>query len=97
MRPGLDNPGVKDDVRKVTLGMDKRYTLEAAEKLRSTEIPILFPWAPRDWLFPIKNAERLASEVPDGKVVEIPDAKTFVPFDQPQRVAEEIAAFSAAA
>ncbi len=97
MRPGLDNPGVKDDVRKVTLGMDKRYTLEAAEKLRDADIPILLAWARDDWLFPLKGAERLASDARDARIVEIPDAKTFVPVDQPQRVAEEIAAFAAPA
>ena len=97
MRPGLDNPGVRDDVGKFTVGMDKRYTLEAAEKLRHTDIPVLLAWAPGDWLFPIEAAERLASEVPNGRIVEIADAKTFVPVDQPQRVAEEIEAFAAAA
>ena len=94
MRPGLDDPGVKHDVKKVTAGMNKRYTLEAAEKLRSSELPILLAWAPGDRFFPIKYAERLASDTPNARIVEIPDAKTFVPVDQPQRVAEEIAAFA---
>jgi pimeloyl-ACP methyl ester carboxylesterase len=97
MRPGLDNPGIRDDVRKVTLGMDKRYTLEAAEKLRDVDIPILFAWSPDDWLFPIKGAQRLASDARDARIVEIPGAKTFVPIDEPQRVADEIAAFAAPA
>jgi pimeloyl-ACP methyl ester carboxylesterase len=97
MRPGLDNPGVKHDARKVTVGMDKRYTLEAAAKLRATELPVLLAWAPGDRFFPIKYAERLASETPNARIVEIPDAKTFVPIDRPDRVAEEIAAFAAPA
>ncbi len=33
MAPGLSDPGVKRDTKKVTVGMNKRYTLEAAEKL----------------------------------------------------------------
>jgi pimeloyl-ACP methyl ester carboxylesterase len=94
MRPGLDNPGVKHDARKVTVGMNKRYTLEAAEKLRTAELPILLAWAPGDRFFPIRYAERLAADTPDARIVEIPDARTFVPVDQPQRVAEEIAAFA---
>ncbi len=94
MRPGLDNPGIKHDVRKVTTGMNKRYTLEAAEKLRSSELPILLAWAPGDRFFPLKYAERLASDTPNARITQIPDAKTFVPVDQPQRVAEEIAAFA---
>jgi pimeloyl-ACP methyl ester carboxylesterase len=93
LEPGLNDPGVKRDLKKVTTGMNKRYTLEAAEKLRTQELPILLAWAPRDRFFPLKYAERLAGEVPNAKIVEIEDAATFVPLDQPQRVAEEIAAF----
>jgi hypothetical protein len=31
--------------------------------------------------------------VPNAKLVEIPDSRTFVPIDQPQRLADEIAGF----
>ncbi|HEX7246083.1 MAG TPA: alpha/beta hydrolase [Solirubrobacterales bacterium] len=96
MAPGLHDPGVKRDARKVTAGMNKRYTLEAAEKLRGTELPILLTWAPGDRFFPIKYAQRLAAET-GARIVEIPDAKTFVPLDQPGRLAEEIAAFAGTA
>lgn len=95
MQPGLHDPAVKRDVKKVTTGMNKRYTLEAAEKLRDSELPILLTWAPGDKLFPLKYAQRLAGEVPNARIVEIPDAATFVPLDQPQRLADEIAAFTA--
>jgi pimeloyl-ACP methyl ester carboxylesterase len=94
MRPGLEDSGIRRDLRKVTIGLDKRYTLEAAERLRGTELPILFAWAPGDRFFPISYAERLAAEVGNAKLATIADAKTFVPLDQPQRVAEEIAEFA---
>ncbi len=97
MEPGLHNPDVKRDLKKVTIGMNKRYTLEAAEKLRSSELPILLAWAPGDRVFPLKYAERLAADTPNARIVQIPDSKTFVPFDQPQRVADEIAGFAASA
>jgi pimeloyl-ACP methyl ester carboxylesterase len=93
MEPGLNDPGVRRDLKKVTIGMNKRYTLEAAEKLRSSHIPVLLAWAPKDRVFPLKFAERLAGEVPNARIVEIPDAGTFVPLDQPERVADEIASF----
>ncbi len=93
MAPGLSDPGVKHDAKKVTAGMNKRYTLEAAEKLSGSELPLLLTWAPGDKFFPISYAERLAREMPNARLVEIPDAKTFVPLDQPQRLAEEIAKF----
>jgi pimeloyl-ACP methyl ester carboxylesterase len=94
MHPGLHDPGVKRDAKKVTAGMNKRYTLEAAEKLRSSDLPILLTWAPGDRFFPLKYAQRLQAETPNTRLVEIPNSATFVPLDQPQLLADEIAAFA---
>jgi pimeloyl-ACP methyl ester carboxylesterase len=93
MAPSLNDPAIKRDAAKVTAGMNKRYTLEAAEKLSNSELPVLLTWAPGDKFFPIKYAERLAQETPNARIVEIPDASTFVALDQPQRLADEIASF----
>jgi pimeloyl-ACP methyl ester carboxylesterase len=93
MRPATQNSDVMRDAKKVTAGMNKRHTLAAAAKLRTSEVPLRLLWAPGDKYFPVKYAERLAGEVPNSEIVQIPDAKTFVPLDQPQRVADEIAAF----
>ncbi len=94
MDPGLNDKGVRHDLKKVTAGMNKRYTLEAAKELRGSRLPILFTWAPGDRLFPISGAERLAAEAGNARVVEIADAGTFVALDQPQRLSEEIASFA---
>lgn len=90
------DPAVRRDAKKFTVGMNKRYTLEAAEKLRGSELPILLAWAPGDRFFPISYAERLASEAGNAKLVRVPDAGTFVPLDQPQLLADEFAAFAGA-
>src|SRR4249920_2093759 len=92
MAPALHDPAIKRDVKKVTTGMNKRYTLEAAEKLRGTDLPILLAWAPGDRFFPMKYPRRLVDEA-GARIVEIPDSRTFVPLDQPGRLADEIAAF----
>jgi pimeloyl-ACP methyl ester carboxylesterase len=93
MRPSLSDPGVKHDATKVTAGMNKRYTLEAAERLSESELPLLLAWAPGDKFFPISYAERLEKETPNARLVKIPDASTFVALDQPARLADEIATF----
>jgi pimeloyl-ACP methyl ester carboxylesterase len=93
MEPATSDSGVMRDTKKVTAGMNKRHTLAAAKKLQTAEIPLRLLWAPGDRFFPIKYAERLAAEVPISQLVQIPDAKTFVPLDQPQRVADELADF----
>jgi pimeloyl-ACP methyl ester carboxylesterase len=95
MASATEDSGVMRDAKKVTAGMNKRHTLAAAEKLRSSELPLLLLWAPGDRFFPLSYAERLAAEVPDARIVEVPEAGTFVPLDQPAAVADGIAAFVA--
>lgn len=90
--------GVRRDLGKVTAGMNSSYTLAAAEALRGTRLPILLAWAPGDRFFPIAYAERLAAAAPDrARLVEIEGAKSFVPLDQPARLAAEIAQFAGTA
>jgi pimeloyl-ACP methyl ester carboxylesterase len=93
MRPATQDSGVMHDTKKVTAGMNKRHTLAAAKMLQTSNIPLRLHWAPGDKFFPIKYAERLASEVPNSQIVKIENAKTFLPLDQPQQVADEIANF----
>jgi pimeloyl-ACP methyl ester carboxylesterase len=95
MEPAKSDRAILRDAGKVTAGMNKRYTLAAAEKLRSSDLPIRLLWAPGDKYFPISYAERLAGEAKHATLVPIPDASTFVALDQPRLVADEIAEFAA--
>ena len=92
--PGRRSAGVRRDLAKVFATVDARYTLEAAEKLRGFDKPVLLAWGGDDKLFPLEYAERFAREVPDGRVEVIPDSYTFVPQDQPEALAEAIRAFA---
>lgn len=94
MEPAKTDSGVLRDAGKVTAGMNKRYTLAAAEKLRGSQLPIRLLWAPGDKYFPLRYAERLAGEAGNAELRTIEDAKTFVPLDQPQQIADEIADFA---
>jgi pimeloyl-ACP methyl ester carboxylesterase len=94
MEPAKTDRAILRDAGKVTAGMNKRHTLAAAEKLRSSDLPIRLLWAPGDKYFPISYAERLVNEAKNASLEPIPDASTFVSLDQPQRVAEEIAEFA---
>jgi pimeloyl-ACP methyl ester carboxylesterase len=94
MAPSLSDPAIKRDARKFTLGMHKRHTLAAAERFGELEIPVLLAWAPDDRFFELGDAERLARDIPDARLETIPDAKTFVALDQPERLAELVAGFA---
>ena len=85
--------GVRRDTQKLLAGLDKRYTLEAAEALRRFDRPALIAWSREDKFFPPRHAERLAELLPDARLEWIEDSYTFSPEDQPQRVAALIAEF----
>jgi pimeloyl-ACP methyl ester carboxylesterase len=93
-KPATTDKGVLRDLGKVTRGMNKEHTLAAAESLSGSEFPLLLAWAPDDRFFPLRYAERLAAEIGGAKLVRIPDSGTFVPLDQPVRLAAEIADFA---
>ena len=93
VRPGLEDAGVRRDTRKFIQGISPSQTIRAASDLERFDAPTLFAWAPEDRWFRVADAERLAASMPDARVERIADAKTFVPLDQPERLAELITAF----
>jgi pimeloyl-ACP methyl ester carboxylesterase len=93
VRAALASRASRRDAMKVLRGIDSRQTLDAAEKLRTFGRPVLLAWAPEDRFFKLRYAERLAREIPGARLERIADARTFVPVDQPERLAELIAGF----
>jgi pimeloyl-ACP methyl ester carboxylesterase len=91
----LRDRGIRRDARKFGAGMDSRYTLEAASKLSGLEIPVLLAWGEQDRLFGIELAERLEKLIPSARLVRFHEGLTFLPLDEPERLAEEIEAFLA--
>jgi pimeloyl-ACP methyl ester carboxylesterase len=69
--------------------------LQAAERLRAFNGPVLVAWGEQDRFFPRRLAERLAREIPRAQLEIVEGARTFVPEDAPERLAELIAKFVA--
>jgi pimeloyl-ACP methyl ester carboxylesterase len=93
VEPALASADVRRDVAKVLRGISSRYTLEAAEQLASFDRPTLIAWAPEDRFFKFEHGQRLAATIPDARLERIEDSWTYVSLDQPERLAELIAAF----
>jgi pimeloyl-ACP methyl ester carboxylesterase len=93
VRPLVESAGVRRDLRRFLRAVDARYTLDAAERLESFDKPVLLAWAADDLLFPLEHARLLAAALPDARLEVIPDARTFVPEDQPEALASLIRAF----
>jgi pimeloyl-ACP methyl ester carboxylesterase len=87
------NRAVRRDTEKFVRAVSKKDTLAAAERLRDFDRPVLLAWAREDHFFKVKLAERLLERLPNGRLELIDDSYTFVPIDQPERLAELVREF----
>jgi pimeloyl-ACP methyl ester carboxylesterase len=90
VEPVLHDAAVRRDATRVLRGIHPRHTLDAAARLGRFERPVLIAWPPEDRFFPYSHAERLGRILPAARVVPVRDSLTFVPEDQPARLAELI-------
>jgi pimeloyl-ACP methyl ester carboxylesterase len=91
VRPALGDARIRRDLRKVTRGMHKRHTQDAAAQLTRFDKPALVAWAPGDRLFPEDHGRRLATLLPDARFELVPDSGTFSMVDQPAALAALVA------
>ncbi|MDX2971312.1 alpha/beta hydrolase [Kribbella solani] len=89
----LRDPGVRRDVVKFFRGTAPRHTRQAARRLATFTRPTLIAWSADDLWFRRNNGKRLARTIPGATFTLIPDARTFVPEDQPTELARTIHAF----
>ena len=64
-----------------------------SERLSEFDGPLLLVWGNGDRFFKVELARRLAATAKDAKLVEIEGGKTFIPLDEPERLAAEIDGF----
>jgi pimeloyl-ACP methyl ester carboxylesterase len=96
LEPLIHDRKIRRDAMKFFGAADPKDTMAAAAKLPNLDLPALLVWGEDDTFFTMADAERLARTLPNAQLVRVPDAKTFVSLDQPELVAEAIAAFVAA-
>ncbi|HEX5088774.1 MAG TPA: alpha/beta hydrolase [Nocardioides sp.] len=94
VRPYLTDAAVRRDVASFTRAWRPGLLTGSASWLGTFHKPVLLCWAPEDPTFEYALAKRLLATFPDATLVEFRDASTFVPMDEPGRLAEEIAAWA---
>jgi pimeloyl-ACP methyl ester carboxylesterase len=97
LRPYFTDKAVRRDVITLARGWKRRDLVETTKKLPAFGKPVLLVWAVEDRIFPFEHARRLAEVFPDARVEEVHDSYAFVSEDQPERVAQLIGEFAAAA
>jgi pimeloyl-ACP methyl ester carboxylesterase len=93
LKPALADRAIRRDLGKAIRGISNKHTKEAAEKLKSFTKPVLLAWAPKDRFFKFSDAEKLRQILPDAQLERIEDSLTFIPEDQPERLAQLIDIF----
>jgi pimeloyl-ACP methyl ester carboxylesterase len=88
-------PGVRRDLARLLRAVEKRYMFEAAEALPGFDKPALVLWGEDDRLFPLEHGRVLAALLPQGRFETVPGSRTFVPEDQPERLAARAREFLA--
>lgn len=94
VRPFLRDRGVRRDTVRFLRAVDPGELDVVSRRLGAFPGPALLCWAPADRFFRLQDGHRLRTTFADARLVEIPGSRTFVPLDQPLRLAEEIVAFA---
>lgn len=87
IKPLTSNAAVRRDLAQLMTGSSNHQTQCAARRFADYTRPVLVAWAEHDRLFPRSLGERLARSFPHGRFEVVADSGTFVPLDQPHRLA----------
>jgi pimeloyl-ACP methyl ester carboxylesterase len=96
VEPCLSDPAIRRDVARFAQKVDPEDLNAASIRLGNFDGPALLVWGAADRFFKLDYARRLRNTFADARLVEIENGRTFVPHDEPTRLAEEIAAFQSA-
>lgn len=94
--PCVENRAVAADTARFLRGVDKQELVAIGDRLNHFDKPVLLLWGTADPFFKLSLGERLQAAFVNARLVRIDGARTFVALDEPERVAEEITAFSTA-
>ena len=96
IRALLERPEIRRDAVRVLRGIrhEPDLMVEAAERLGAFDRPALIVWATEDRVMPPEHGRRLAGLLPRARLVEIADAYTLIPLDQPAELARVIGEFA---
>jgi pimeloyl-ACP methyl ester carboxylesterase len=96
VEPCLSDRAIREDTARFAQEVDPDDLNAASERLGSFDGQALLVWGAADRFFKLDFARRLCATFADARLVAIENGRTFVPHDEPERLAEEIAAFQSA-
>jgi pimeloyl-ACP methyl ester carboxylesterase len=88
--PLLTDTAVVNDTARFLGRISKRDLLDVSTRLDRFHKSVRIVWGQADRFFKPEFGRRLAAAFPNATLVEIPGGRTFLPLDEPRRVADEI-------
>lgn len=92
VQPWNDDIGKEVFLQQIRL-LIPSYSNSVSTDLKSIGKPTLIIWGEKDTQIPLKFAQRLHREIPESRLVIIPDAGHLILFDAPDQVASALADF----
>ena len=88
--PSLSDRAIRDDIARFARAFDGKALVAIAPALREFTGPTRIVWGTSDRCFTLSSARRLADAFADARLIEVPEATTFVSIDAPDAVAAAI-------
>jgi len=92
--PSIDSSAIRQDIARFLRRVSPAELNDVAGRLDKFEGPVTVVWGNDDRAFTPKLGQRLAAAFHDARFVAVPDAKTLVSLDAPDRLTAEIAKLS---
>ncbi len=90
--PALTDAGVRRDAARFMRAIRPSELLDVSTRFDRFGKPVVLVWGTSDRFFKLAFARRLVAAFPNARLVEVAGGRTFLPLDEPQRVADEIVA-----
>lgn len=95
LTPARTDARIAGDLAAMCRGTAATDLTEVAPRLHRFTKPVRLVWGTADRFFTPKLGRRLAALFPEGSLVDVPGARTFVPLDDPDSVVQAITEISA--
>lgn len=93
--PSRTDAGVRRDTAKFLRRVKPADLLDVSTRLRDFGKPVRLVWGNADRFFKLADGKRLRDAFgANAELAEVDGGRTFLPLDEPERVADEIRAFS---
>jgi len=92
--PMLNDPAIRRDTARFLRQVDPNDLVDVGGRLGRFPKPVRLVWGMADRFFKPEMGQRLRDAFTDATLAEVTDGRTFLPLDEPARVADEIATFA---